>query len=142
MKRKLTARENAAKLCSLRRQTKTLLRSKLTAKGYDVAEVEGAVTAMEDGGYIDEWAYACAFVNDSYRIKKHGHIRILNELKRRGIASDMAEEALAAADIDETELLSTEMQRRFPKGEAPEKIYRYFLLRGFSQGDIRRCMHE
>ena len=58
IKRKLTARETAAKLCSLGRHTRKTLKDKLYAKKFPLCEIEEAVSAMVEIGYIDEEEYA------------------------------------------------------------------------------------
>ncbi len=142
VKRKLSARETAAKLCSLGRHTKKTLRDKLYAKKFPSSEIEAAVIAMEEIGYIDESEYARAYVSDSYRIKKHGKVRILSELKMRGISEEMADKAVSSFDADECAIIKEVLEKRFEDMEDKEKIYRYFVTRGFSLSDVRSCMNE
>ena len=142
LKRKLTAREQAAKLCSIGKQTRKTLAEKLRAKKYHYSEIEEAVSAMVEIGYIDEEEYARCFVADSYRIKKHGRIRILTGLKMKGIESDVAEKAIDDFNADEKEMIKSEMEKRFPEKSEKEKIMRYFVSRGFSLSDLRSCMDE
>ncbi len=142
MKRKLSAREAAAKICSLSHQTRKTLSEKLYKKGYARDELENAVEAMYSLRYIDEENYAKSFVNDSYKIKKHGKIRIMAELKLKGIQEDVIESAIENAGADEFEILKTEYEKRFSGKEDKNKILRYFVSRGFNLSDIRRCMDE
>ena len=142
IKRKLTARETAAKLCSLGRHTRKTLKDKLYAKKFPLCEIEEAVSAMVEIGYIDEEEYARCFVSDSYRIKKHGRIRILTELKMKGIESDVAEKAIDDFNADEKEIIKSEMEKRFPEKSEKEKILRYFVSRGFSLSDLRSFVDE
>ncbi len=142
IRRKLTAREQAAKLCTLGKQTRKTLTEKLRAKKFPYAEIEEAVNAMCELSYIDEEEYARCFVSDSYRIKKHGHIRILTGLKMRGIDSNLAEAAIDNYNADEKEIIKSEMEKRFSDKSEKEKIIRYFVSRGFSLSDVRSCMDE
>ena len=142
IKRKLTARETAAKLCSLGKQTRKTLAEKLRAKKYPYSEIDEAVSAMVEIGYIDEEEYARCFVSDSYRIKKHGRIRILTGLKMKGIESEVAEKAINNFNADEKEIIKSEMEKRFPEKSEKEKIMRYFLSRGFSLSDLRSFVDE
>ena len=142
IKRKLTARETAAKLCSLGRHTRKTLKDKLYAKKFPLCEIEEAVSAMVEIGYIDEEEYARCFVSDSYRIKKHGRIRILSELKMRGIDEDVAFNAIESFGVDECEIIKAELQKRFKDKEEKEKILRYFVSRGFSLSDVRSFVDE
>ncbi len=140
IKQKLTAREAAAKICSLSYQTRKTLYDKLYKKRYPKEEIEKAVEAMYYLSYIDEESYAKSYVSDSYKIKKHGKIRIIAELKQKGIAEDMAEKAIENADTDEKAILKAEYEKRFSKEDDKIKIMRYFASRGFGMDDIRGCI--
>ncbi len=142
IKRKLTARETAAKLCSLGKHTRKTLKDKLYAKKFPFAEIEEAVMAMTENGYIDEEEYARCFVADSYKIKKHGRVRILSELKMRGIDADTAISAIDSFGADEKEIIKEELNKRFKDKSEKEKIMRYFVSRGFSLSDVRSFVDE
>lgn len=142
MKRKLSARECAVRSCSLSKQTRRTLERRLRAKGFGKEEVSASVLAMEENGYIDENEYARAFVSDSYRIKKHGKRRIINELVLRGISREKAERAIRAYGADECEIIRSVMEKRFSDEDDRNKIIRFFAARGFDFDDIRRCIDE
>lgn len=142
MKRKLTARESAARQCCLTMQTKKTLAIKLRAKGFSEEDIASSVEAMAENGYIDEDEYAKAFVNDCYKIKKYGHKKILNELMMRGIDRGKAERAIRDFGVDEVALIKDTIERRFDVDTEKNKIFRYFLSRGFDPYDIRRCIDE
>ena len=142
IKRKLTAREAAARLCTLKWYTRRMLEAKLCGQGFRYGEIKEAVSAMVEIGYIDEEDYARRFVSDSYRIKKHGRRRILIELRMKGIERDVAEKAIDDFNADEKEMIKAEMEKRFSENNEKEKILRYFVSRGFSLSDVRSCMDE
>lgn len=142
MRRKLNARESAVKSCSLSKQTRKTLERKLRAKGFAEEDISSSVCAMVEGGYIDEDEYARAFVSDSYRIKKHGARRIINELMLRGISRRQAEAAIEEYNADECEIIRQVMEKRFGSEDDESKIFRFFLSRGFNSDDIRRCIDE
>ena len=97
---------------------------------------------MEEIGYIDEDEYARAFVRDSYKIKKHGRIRIINELVLRGISREKAEKTVRNYGADECEIIRETIEKRFDKNIDKAKIFKYFYSRGFEADDIRRCIDE
>lgn len=140
--RKLSARESAVRRCCLSKQTRKTLEIKLRAKGFSEEEIASSVEAMAENGYIDEDEYARAFVRDSYRIKKHGRIRIINELVLRGISRRKAEEAVNEYDADECGIIREVIEKRFDKDADKAKIFKYFYSRGFEADDIRRCIDE
>lgn len=140
--KKLSARESAVRNCCLSRQTKKTLELKLRAKGFSEEEIASSVEAMEEIGYIDEDEYARAFVRDSYKIKKHGRIRIINELVLRGISREKAEKTVRNYGADECEIIRETIEKRFDKNIDKAKIFKYFYSRGFEADDIRRCIDE
>ena len=142
MKRKLTARESAARQCCLSRQTKKTLAIKLRAKGFSEEDIEASVEAMAENGYINDDEYAKAFVKDCYIIKKYGHKKILNELVMRGIDKEKAERAINDYGADEVECIKNAMEKRFDRETEKNKIFKFFLSRGFDADDIRRCIDE
>lgn len=140
MKRRLSAREYAVKTCSLSGQTKLTLKRKLMKKGYRSDEISAAVDAMEENGYINEKEYAKAFVSDSYRIKKHGARRIINELLCRGVNKTVAQRAVEEYGANEYEIICDIFEKRFGEDDDKAKVMRFFLSRGFKADDVRRCM--
>ncbi len=143
MMKKLTARECAVKYCSISKHTKKTLERLLTRKGYSEEDIYRAVSAMEDMGYIDEEEYIRAFINDSVKIKKHGKMRIVRDLIFRGIDEERAKIAVENQTKDEIETIREIYLKKFSGKEIDKnKVYRYFIYRGFALCDIRRGIDE
>lgn len=143
MKKKLTARESAVKHCSISRHTKKTLGNVLKKKGYSDEDIYCTVFAMEDMGYINEEEYIKAFINDSVKIKKHGKIRIVRELVIRGIDEERAKTAVDNQVKDEIDTIREIYYKKFSGKETDRnKVYRYFIYRGFALCDIRRGIGE
>ncbi len=75
--------------------------------------------------------------------KKHGPIRIANELAGRGVASSIATQVLDCANIDWNELLEALSDRKYGHSKPADakeiaKRIRFFQYRGFSYEHIQR----
>lgn len=140
------ARDYALKLLSLQDRSETEITQKLLKKGYGGEETEEAVAFCREYGYIDDKRYAEHFVHDASEIKRLGAARIRNELRRKGIAPDIVEEAMLLLEGEE-EILNSEMKRRFADADFSDpkvknRAIGYFARRGFSVGDIIHAMGE
>ena len=72
------------------------VREKLAARGASPEEADGLILRFEEGGFIDDRAYAVLFADSR---SDWGPIRLRDELRRRGVSSSFIREALE--DIDE-----------------------------------------
>ncbi len=140
----MTAKDYAAKLLGICDRSEKEIREKITKKGYSETECEEAIAFCREYGYIDDKRFAGHFVHDCVEIKKFGKWRIRQELRLKGVSEETIEEALS--DIrDEGELLKEELKRRFGNLDFSDKkiknkVYGYFLRRGFAPNDILRAM--
>ena len=141
----MTCKDYAAKLLSFCDRSEKEIREKILKKGYSEAECEEAIAFCRSYGYLDDSRYVQHFVNDAVNLKKHGKARIKQELRQKGIDDSLIEEALASIN-DEREMLISEMERRF-KGcdftdkKVKNKVFGFFLRRGFSARDILCAMN-
>lgn len=100
--------------------------------------------------YIDERRFAHAFVRDKFRYNRWGRVRILQELHKREIADEVANEALdeelAEEDVTDTLRQLIDTKRRSVKGrndyEINGKLIRFALSRGFDMETIRRVINN
>ena len=135
--------------------------AKCAAREYCLADIRKMLSRWElpDGAeerimqrlqaekYVDERRYAHAYVRDKFRYNHWGVKRIELELRRKGIALDIIEDAKAEInDEDNTETLRhiIEVKRRTVKGnseyEIRAKLFRFALSRGFSYEDISEVL--
>lgn len=141
----MTAKDYAVKLLSFCDRSEKEIREKILKKGYSEADCEEAIAFCRSYGYLDDARYVQHFVNDAVNLKKHGKVRIKQELRQKGIDDSLIEEALACID-DEREMLKTEMERRFKDCDFTDKkvknkVFGFFLRRGFSSRDILYAMN-
>jgi regulatory protein len=144
-RRRLEPYSYALRLLSLKPRTKKELTEALKKRGTPGKEIEVILTRLEDLGYIDDIRYAEVFSRFGARERIWGRFRILLEMKKRGIAEDVAEEAVSryfSEDEAEEDILKRALEKRLrvaghPKDMAQfKRFYDYLARKGFPSGLI------
>lgn len=137
------ALELAAQQLSYRALTESALRGKLLAKGHAEDAVEYTLAWLHERGLLNDGELASATVR-SYGRKGYGKLRIRQELKKRGVDSEMAETALEEFDADLDTMIALldkrlrgDLSDRREVGKAVAALQR----RGFLWDDIRRALN-
>lgn len=138
------AKEKALWLISYRSHSKKELRDKIS-RTCDRQSAEKAVERMEELGLVNDRDYAerCA---QTLIFTKHMSKRgAAMELRRRGIESDLIDEALDEIEVDEREQIAAVIERKYPKIE-DEKIRRRATAAlqrlGYGWDDIKAVLNE
>jgi len=122
----------ALRLLGRRMHTRAELERKLLARAAP-EEVRSVLARLEEWGYLDDRAFAEAFVRS--RRGRWGELRIAAELRRRGVDERIVREALAAEDGEEDEparaLALLEKAAWRHKGDRARMV-RYLQGRGFA----------
>jgi regulatory protein len=86
--------DEAADFLSRRMRTEWEVRGFLNGRSvYDADEIDDAMGRLSELKYIDDGAYAARYL-ETLIDKKRGRLRIRNEMRRRGLAAGLIEEAL------------------------------------------------
>lgn len=94
-------REAALTLLSHRARTRQELQRKLRGKRFDAARVDACLDRLEERGLLSDEAVAAAFVRDRLKFRPRGRARLSSELRTKGVAADVAENAIARVFEDE-----------------------------------------
>ena len=119
------------------------LRTKLNAKFNEPELADETIEWLQGLGYLDDQRFTEAFVRSSIA-RGRGPIRITQELRQKGVDSNLVEQVLAEVDVDWRELAQEALERRFRqpsaeiKGDMKEKAkrVRYLQYRGFYPDDV------
>lgn len=151
------AREAALNLLSYRARSTQELRRRLARKGFTDAVVKETVHEMESKGYLDDDAFAAAFVRDRLRSKPRGRRRLAAELRSKGIDADTADRAIretfGEADAREEDLARELARAWAARNEIPDReadrdawyrqrqrLYGYLARRGFAPDVVRDAL--
>jgi regulatory protein len=134
---------------SYRPRTIQELRQYLTKKDFSAGYIHQVVEEMKEQGYLNDQQYAKAWVEERRNRKNYGVLRIKNELRQKGIASQWIDEAISHVEDDEERQLAMEVAKRrylrlchepWPKIE--RKIGQFLVYRGFSMEIVYAILQE
>ena len=125
-----------------RPQTVAEITAKLRSRYDDEVVVEGAVAVLKALGAIDDAVFARIWVEDRGISRGYGRARLAQELRRRQVPDEIAEEALSALDERDDLTTATELARRraatLPASLEPaavaRRLHAYLMRRGYNQG--------
>jgi regulatory protein len=153
------AREAAIRLLAHRARSETELRQRLARRDFAPPLVDRTLAWLDERGYLDDRAFAEAYVRDRLRLRPRGRIGLIQELRRKGVHGDTAEAAanavMAAEGVDDGDL-ALEAARAWARKNAPllgdaprdaeqrrrarRRLYGHLARRGFTPGPIRAAM--
>lgn len=152
------AKQAALTLLATRGRARRELGDRLSRKGFGPVAVDYALAEVERLGFIDDRAFAEAWVRDRLRARPRGSRALLAELTRKGVARETArqavERAMADGDTDEMSLCRQAAAKWLrTKGGAiagdadqrrrqERRLAAYLARRGFGSGQIRTALGE
>ena len=115
---------------------------KLQKKGYVKHEYQSALNYLALNGTLDDSRFARAYLHTRSLSKKEGGARLFSELRKRGIPSDMAKQALNDffSEVEEAALCESAMRSLIRKGYTEQKLYSALQRKGFSFSMIKGCI--
>jgi regulatory protein len=90
--------EAAARFLEVRPRSVEEVRRRLRDAGYRAELVDGAIERLTDLGMLDDAAFATSWVESRDRARPRGARALRDELRRKGVAPDVIEAALAARE--------------------------------------------
>jgi regulatory protein len=141
----------ALRLLTGRDRSEAELREKLGQFGFSAAAVDSAIEKCREYDYLNDRRYATERARALMRSGRGVGIKILLDLRRRGIEEATAVQALetAGSEFDSEQLLRDQLQRRFPNFDfagADEKqrrrVVSFFQRRGFSLEQIFNILRQ
>ena len=141
---KSAAFDKALTHLSATRKTEKQIREFLSSKGYLSAVIEYVVEKLRSYSFLDDGAYAEAYVEQA--AKRKGARLIRMELKSKGIAETEIDGALDTLD-SQTELnAATELLKKYLRGknadrETQQKAYRYLLGKGYDYDTAKTALN-
>lgn len=125
------------------------IRTKLLRK-YDADCVEEAVRKLVGLDLVNDERYAENYARELYEHKKFGKMRIKSELRAKGIAADIANEAVDALFEEEepdniqriVDIIGKRYYNRMNDDVGRKKVFAALQRMGYSFSDIREAMSE
>lgn len=141
-----SANEKALTLLEYRSHSKKELTDKI-ARTMDREEAKKAAEKMVEIGLVNDRDYAERYAKELFERKRFGKNRVKQELKIKGIDSEIIDEVLALyEDFDVKEQIESILNTKYPNYLTDEKVQRRAVAalqrRGFSFSDIRVFLRD
>ncbi len=129
-------------LLSRREHSRKELAGKLLSRKFELDEIETALDKLEEDNLLNERRFGESYLNQ--RIQKgYGPVRIKQELKQKGIDTELAEELFETLSDEWLDLMIFEREKKFGPEIPPDykekmKQARFLQNRGFSPESVMR----
>jgi len=147
-----TIKEATRKLegyCAYQERCHKEVQQKLKEMGMIPAAIDEIVTHLIQHNYLNEERFAQSYARGKFNIKKWGRIRIVSELKFRGISKFNIKTALKEIDNDQylitlDELAKKRLSQIKEKGKQKrrKKLADYLLYRGWESNLVYEKLQE
>lgn len=136
------ARYQALGQISRRQRSEWELRDYLKRKGYEPEVIEQVIKDLGEGGYVDDQKFADAWINNRRLLKAASARRLRQELRQKRVADEVIDQALAADETDEREVLKdlVERKRKITRYQDDQKLMQYLSRQGYNYDDIKSTL--
>jgi regulatory protein len=140
-----TLKSRALKMLAGREHSRTELERKLTPFEVTPGEVASTLDELAAKGFIDEQRVADSLIHR--RSGKLGASRVLQELRAKGVATEIVSEAVQGLRDTEAERAQAVWDRKFGQAAAADnaqrlKQMRFLMARGFSSDAVKAVMRR
>lgn len=128
-------------------EMKRLMRPRVAHQEDGDLLMEAVVERLKQQKYLNDARYAEAYSNNRKENDKFGRLRVITDLKSRGVHGDVIDKAVSTiyGDSDEVELARKFLRRKRvkpPEGEKDSaRIFRMLLRAGFSSRSAYRVLN-
>lgn len=136
---------NGMSLLSRRAHSKKEIITKLSQK-YPKEAAQSAADRLEELRLIDDKAFAELYAQELYERKKYSPKRIEQELKQKGITSEIAFETVKSLDKDDFNriilLLNSKYRNKLSDEKNIKRTINGLMRMGYSYSDIKKALNE
>ena len=138
------AHERALNYLSYRPRSESELQRNLLEKEFSETTVEDVLSRLRSVGLVDDEAFARYWVENRARFRPKGKRVLVQELRQKGVASNVIERALDDYDeVSAAEHVAEEQARRLsnlPPDLFRQRMWERMARRGFSSDVIRELL--
>ena len=143
------AKDICLRLLTARPRTRAELAQALARKGIEEDVVSGVLDRLDEVGLIDDAAFAEVWVRSRHNFQGLSRRALAMELRRKGVADESAQEALATVDSDAEEERARALVRKRLRslGDAEEtvkvrKLVGMLARKGYAEGLAYRVVKD
>lgn len=140
------AYNNALRLLGYRPRSRVEIERHLRQKGYEPEAIDAAMARLAANRYIDDEAFARAWLNHRERSRPRGARGLSHELRQKGVAREIIDDLLTNLDEDASAWAAVEGKLDRWRSLEPEvfrkKITGFLSRRGFGYDTIRKVCQK
>ena len=143
------ALERLARLCAASEHSRQEVVDRAVSWGLATSEAQQVADRLVAERFVDDARFAPLFVRDKARLSGWGPVKIKMQLRAKGVADDIATDALDAIDSEEWhEILKHALAQklRTTRKDDPAKLSasltRFALQRGFDYPAVRKALND
>jgi SOS response regulatory protein OraA/RecX len=138
------------KMLARRELSEAQVRDRLGRRSaFDPEDIDAGVARLKREKVIDDRRTALACARTELRVKRHGRLRVLQQIESLGISRAIARAAVKEAfeEVDERQMLDDAIARRarrrtgFDAAEA-RRMHRYLLVQGFDPAEVASALRK
>ena len=139
------AKQKAYRLLSMRPHSEKELEKKLREKGFPAVVIKEALEKLRDLKYLNDASFSVQWARNLAVNKLWGNRKIIASLQEKGVATQLINDAIAAArqEISEEEAIAVLVRKKSAKKKSAafdikekQRIFQSLMLRGFPPGLI------
>ncbi len=141
----IKAQDTAVRYLGYKMRTKREVENKLKEYEFPDSIILRVIEFLEKYEYVDDRNYCRKYIKETMKLRPKGIFLIKKELRERGAADNIIEEAISEAEIDEQPLAEALLERKyedFANMDHKElaRVYGFLQRKGFSYGVIKAAV--
>ena len=141
----IKAQDTAVRYLGYKMRTKREVENKLKEYEFPDSIILRVIEFLEKYEYVDDRNYCRKYIKETMKLRPKGIFLIKKELRERGAADNIIEEAISEAEIDEQPLAEALLERKyedFANMDHKElaRVYGCLQRKGFSYGVIKAAV--
>lgn len=129
-------------LLSFRQRSEWELREYLKRKNQSPANIEILLNMLSNMGYLDDFKFATAWVENRRLLKNISSLKLRSELQQKRVPTDVIEEVLKVDQTDEKSVLKEIIERKGKRYPDKQKLTAYLARQGFRYDDIKQVLNS
>lgn len=138
------AYDRCLNLISRRRRSQWEVEQYLRGKGYEGELIEKILNMLSMKNYIDDSAFAEAWINNRRLLKNTSKRRLQQELRAKRVPDEVISQALENDEADELEVLKELIakKRTQTRYQDKEKLMAYLIRQGYNYSDVKEALAD
>lgn len=120
------------------------VRDYLKRKEYESPVIDIILNKLSEYGYIDDFKFSQAWINNRRALKPTSLRRLRQELMQKHVSKEVIEQAIQVDEGDEKTALKDliDKKRQQSRYQDDQKLIAYLLRQGFNYGDVKAVLSD